>query len=263
MTISSPESTVARNDRRKRRSNNLNQINESTEKKKKVVEENVPQQEIQEIEAGVKSKEIQTDASFITSIEQENAELKRINTKLAKEITEPKAEIQKYKFNEEKFKDDDQRVSYYTGLACFNALMALFTLIKPAVKNEKLLNPFEKFMLCMMQLRLGIRVINLADRFQISKTTAADTFLDVLDVLYVKISPLIIWPERPEFQTSMPMCFRKTFGSKITTIIDCFELFIDKSTNLTVRNLTWSNYKSHNTGKYLIGITPTNHLFYF
>ena len=104
VTISSPESTVARNDRRKRRSNNLNQINESTEKKKKVVEENVPQQEIQEIEARVKSKEIQTDASFITSTEQENAELKRINTKLvAKEIAELKSEIQKYKFNEGKF----------------------------------------------------------------------------------------------------------------------------------------------------------------
>ena len=114
VTISSPESTVARNDRRKRRSNNLNQINESTEKKKKVVEENVPQQEIQEIEAGVKSKEIQTDASFITSIEQENAELKRINTKLTKENAELKSEIQKYKFNEGKFKDDDQRVSLYS-----------------------------------------------------------------------------------------------------------------------------------------------------
>ena len=130
MTISSPESTVARNDRRKRRSNNLNQINESTEKKKKVVEENVPQQEIQEIEAGVKSKEIQTDASFITSIELENAELKRINRKLAQEIAELKSEIQKYKFNEGKFKDDDQRVSYYTGLACFNTLMTLLNLVK-------------------------------------------------------------------------------------------------------------------------------------
>ena len=79
MTISSPESTVARNDRRKRRRNNLNQINESTEKKKKVVEENLPQKEIQQIEAGVKLKEIQTDVSLITSIEQENAELKRTN----------------------------------------------------------------------------------------------------------------------------------------------------------------------------------------
>ena len=36
VTVSSPESTVARNDRRKRRSYNLKQIHESTEKKKKV-----------------------------------------------------------------------------------------------------------------------------------------------------------------------------------------------------------------------------------
>ena len=80
--------------------------------------------------------------------------------------------------------------------------------------------------------------------------------MDVLHILYVKISPFIIWPVQPELQTSMTMCFRKTFGCKITTIIDCFELFIDRPTNLTAHNLTWSNYKSHNIGKYLIGITP-------
>ena len=74
--------------------------------------------------------------------------------------------------------------------------------------------------------------------------------MDVLDILYVKISPLIIWPERSELQTSMPMCFRNKFGCKITTIIDCFECFIDRPTNSTPINLTWSNYKSHNTGKY-------------
>ena len=50
------------------------------------------------------------------------------------------------------------------------------------------------------------------------------------------------------------MCFRKTFECQITTIIDCFELFIDTPINLTVCNLTWLNYKSHNTG-YLIGVT--------
>ena len=97
---------------------------------------------------------------------------------------------------------------HYTGLACFNTLMTLFTLVKPAIKKGKLLNPFEKFMLCMMQLRLGISVIDSADRFQISKTTTADTFLDDLNILYEKISPLIIWPEQPELQTSMPV-FKK------------------------------------------------------
>ena len=41
----------------------------------------------------------------------------------------------------------------------------------------------------------GISDIDLADRFQISNRTAAETFLDVSNVLYVKIIPLIIWPE--------------------------------------------------------------------
>ena len=35
-----------------------------------------------------------------------------------------------------------------------------------------------------------------------------------------------------------------------------FRTFIDRPANLTARNLTWSNYKSHNIGKYLIGVTP-------
>lgn len=78
-----------------------------------------------------------------------------------------------YKYNEQKFKNNDQRVSYLTGLA------------EAAIKKVKLLNPFEKFILCMMWLHLGNSVINLADRLLISKTTAADTFLDLLDFLYV------------------------------------------------------------------------------
>ena len=194
MAIFSPESTVARNDRRKWRTNNLSQINESTEKKKKVVEDNFPQQEIQQIEAGVKSKEIQTDASFITSIEQENEELKRINRKLAKEITELKSEIQKDKFNEGKFKDDDQRVSYYTGLACFNTLMRLFNLVKPVIKKGKIIKSIWNVYVVHDAIKTWNPVIDLADTFHISKTTDADTFLDVLDI---KISPFIIWPEWP------------------------------------------------------------------
>ena len=43
---------------------------------------------------------------------------------------------------------------------------------------------------------------------------------------------------------------------KITTIIDCFEIFIERPSNLSARALTWSYYKSNNTVKYLIAITP-------
>ena len=194
-------------------SNNLNQINENTEKKNKVVEQNLPQEENQQIEAGVKSKEIQTDVSFTTSMEQENAELKQINTKLAKKIAELNQRFKKANLIK---KNSRMMINKcHTGLACFNTLMTLFNLVKPAIKKGKLLNPFEKFMLCMMRLRLGIPVIDLADRFQISKTTAADTFLNVLDILYVKISPLIKWPYNQSCKHQWQCVLEISLGAKL------------------------------------------------
>jgi len=37
--------------------------------------------------------------------------------------------------------------------------------------------------------------------------------------------------------------------------MDCFEVFIDRPTSLMARAQTYSNYKKHNTCKFLIGIT--------
>ena len=73
-----------------------------------------------------------------------------------------------------------------------------------------------------MRLRLGSGLIDLADRFQISKSTASTTFHEVLEVLFVRTKSMVYWPERPELVMSMPMSFRVKFGTKITTIIDCF-----------------------------------------
>ena len=54
----------------------------------------------------------------------------------------------------------------------------------------------------------------------------------------------------------MPFCYRINYGLKITSIIDCFELFIEKPSNLLAKACTWSQYKHYNTAKYLISITP-------
>ena len=54
----------------------------------------------------------------------------------------------------------------------------------------------------------------------------------------------------------MPQCFKFSFGTKTTVIIDCFEVFCVKPTNLLARAQTFSSYKHHNTVKVLIGITP-------
>lgn len=51
------------------------------------------------------------------------------------------------------------------------------------------------------------------------------------------------------------MDFRK-YCPKCVVITDCFEVFIDRPTDLLARAQTYSAYKHHNTVKYLIGITP-------
>ena len=60
----------------------------------------------------------------------------------------------------------------------------------------------------------------------------------------------------------MPFCFRPNYGLRVTSIIDCFELFIEKPSNLLVKSCTWSQYKHYNTAKYLISITPQGIISY-
>ena len=46
------------------------------------------------------------------------------------------------------------------------------------------------------------------------------------------------------------------YGLRVTAIIDCFKLFIEKPSSLFAKACTWSSYKYYNTAKYLIAITP-------
>ena len=86
-------------------------------------------------------------------------------------------------------------------------------------------------------------------------STVSRVFLHALDVLCVRLKPLIILPDRDSLKKTMTMTFRKHFP-KCVAIIDCFEIFLERPTNLLARAQTYSSYKHHNTVKYSIGITP-------
>lgn len=155
-------------------------------------------------------------------------------------------------------RDDVKKVRFYTGLKSFTTLMALFHFTEgflcDSVKTS--LTKFQKIVLVLMKLSHNFPEQDLAYRFGISQSTVSKTFVSVIHVLYVRLKSLIYWPRRDELWKSMPITFRQHFGSKVTVIIDCFEIFIERPSNLTARSLTWSSYKHHSTIKYLIGITP-------
>ena len=55
---------------------------------------------------------------------------------------------------------------------------------------------------------------------------------------------------------TMPKLFKTTGHGKFQCIINCSEVFI-KAKKHDARAATWWDYKSHNTVRFLIGISPT------
>ena len=151
---------------------------------------------------------------------------------------------------------DNARVKYYTGLPHFSALMALFSFVSVHVPVKKTaVSNFQQFLLVLMKLRLNLGDQDLAYRFNVSQATVSRYFAKWVDIMYIRLKPLIKWPSREELLKTMPTEFRASFR-KCVVIIDCFEIFIERPTSLMARAQTWSNYKHHNTVKYLIGICP-------
>ena len=152
---------------------------------------------------------------------------------------------------------DDDKVAFYTGLPTLKLLDALYGHIAPHITRRSLtLTNYQELVMVLMKLRLDIPYRDLAYRFGVSISTVSRIFSSWLTTMEIRLSPLIYWPEREELWQTMPQCFQYSFGKKTTVIIDCFEVFIEKPTNLLARAQTFSSYKHHNTVKVLIGITP-------
>eukprot|EP00794_Sanderia_malayensis_P013275 gene13275-14644_t len=160
-------------------------------------------------------------------------------------------------FDEHYFKNDDSKVRFYTGLPSDEILKKTFDFVHAHVKRQLLhLNKFQEFVLVLIKLRHNVPHQDLAYRFKVSITTISRILTLWLMVIGICLSPLVSWPEREDLWRTLPQCIQFSFGKKVTVIIDCFEVFIDRPTNLMARAQTLSHYKHHNTAKILIGITP-------
>ena len=143
--------------------------------------------------------------------------------------------------------------------------MGLFTFIESNITHtsRNRLSKFQQLMLAVVKLRLNLTIQDLSYRFRISIATASQTFLNMTDILFIRLKPLVCWPDREDLRKTTPMCFQANFGTTVAIILDCFEIFIDRPSNLMAHaQKTWSSYKHHNTAKYMIGIAPQGVISY-
>ena len=147
---------------------------------------------------------------------------------------------------------------FYTGLPRLEILCSVHDLLKTAIPENVNWKPssFQHLVLTLMRLKLNSTIQDLAYRFDVSKSTVSFTFLKWIDLMYCRMKFLIVWAEWEQLIATMPMSFRKYFKTKVAVIIDCFEVFVDKPSNIAARSATWSQYKHHNTVKFLFGISP-------
>ena len=156
-------------------------------------------------------------------------------------------------------------VTYYTGLPNFETLTLVFDLAQKVMPNSKergnrKLTNFDEILLVMIKLRLNLQNKDLGYQFKISKSSVSQISHKWLYILYA-LKFLIRWPSREELRATIPECFREKFSNAVV-IIDCTEIFIERASNLLARSQTWSTYKSHNTFKYLIGVTSQGTIYF-
>ena len=170
---------------------------------------------------------------------------------VTKELEKTHEELYASRLDEDGFKDNHEKVCYYTGLPKWGLLYVMFTFLKPhlSTASRKALTPFQQVLMTMMRLRLNLSGQDLAYRFSVHNSTISRTFINVIDIMYARLKPLILWPDRDILRQTMPMDFRKHCPT-CAVIIDCFEIFIERPSNVLARAQTFSSYKHHNTVKY-------------
>lgn len=162
-------------------------------------------------------------------------------------------------FRASSMEDNDPMTKFYTGLPSWKVFEHVHSILLPHVSRKysgrSKLASKDELLLVLMRLRLDLKVEDIGYRFEIAKSTVTTVFNVWIDVMAERLKFLIKWAPKEIIQASMPQIFRETYPLT-RCIIDCSEVFIERPLSFKARAKTYSNYKKHNTVKFLIAISP-------
>ena len=146
-----------------------------------------------------------------------------------------------------------------TGISCdvFWKLFLFLSTFCSAKNTNKNSLPFrDQLFLTLVRLKHNVTFEFLARLKGIPKTTMIDYFWKWIELLHSKMSFLVKWPDRDVVFKTIPPVFKAKFP-RLTSIVDCFEIFIDAPRNLLARAQCYSfKYKKHCTIQFFISCTP-------
>ncbi|XP_068692438.1 uncharacterized protein [Montipora foliosa] len=158
-----------------------------------------------------------------------------------------KAELGRVQFGDKFLNQGDTSIitKFFTGFPTYELFTLVVTFCSSVLTVSKKLSPANVFLLIMMKIRLYLLKQDLAYRFNISASAVSNLLNAGVPAVTQKLSFLVRWPAKEEVIRTLPSVFKPSFR-KCRVIIDCTEVFCERARNLTLRALTWSNYKHHN-----------------
>ena len=216
----------------------------ANDEEEEMIEEDVDDEEEEEIVQEEYEGDVDDDEEQpgqITQLLEENKLLKR--------------QLNDVTFGIEMIEANDEMTKFYTGLPTWPMFLHLLFFLNVTTHSCCKLSPENELFLVLVRLRLGLLYNDISVRFNLSLSAVARIVQKWIDIMYQRLSFLIAWPERGVCSQNMPIAFKETYP-RCRCIIDCSEIFIETPLNYTARAKTFSNYKKHNTIKFLIGVTP-------
>ena len=120
-----------------------------------------------------------------------------------------------------------QASKYLTGLSwkVFDTLCKFITpqMLKPCTN----LPLRRQIFMVLVRLHLDIPFGFLSYQTGLSQSTVHLTSHKIINILYTRLKFLVRWPDRDHIRETVPPTFKHNFP-KLTSIIDCFEIFIER-----------------------------------
>ena len=195
------------------------------------------------------------------------------NRSLRKNITLSQSEGP---FRVEQIKNDDQLIRFYTGFTSYMIFLTFFEFLGPVVNDLnywgskkgqckchhiRKLDPMNQLFLTLVKLKLNLKVEDLAFRFKISASVVSRYITTWICFLYHHLKEIDWVPTVEQVYGTLPHLFRKLYPNTYA-IIDGSEVFIETPSDLNLQSSTWSQYKHHNTSKFLVVCTPNGAISY-
>lgn len=117
----------------------------------------------------------------------------------------------------------------------------------------------EEFFMVVVRLRVGLTINDLSLRFGLSVGSVSKIFTTWINILYFALKELC---QMPSWDQDNGKAEQFSNFPSLKVIIDCTEVFTQKPSSLQANKEVYSQYKSHTTVKFLVGISPHGAIVY-